>query len=433
MIGVLSKSADQITISDIKALTEAEVPEGEQIEFKAELSAKGDGSPDPWMSGKNRIGERAKNTILEEVVAFANAHGGILLLGIKESDTKPAVAAAISPLPRCTDLAERLKLVFRDCVEPQLSRLEVFAVPTEDDGGVIVIRSGRSRLAPHRVTTTLVCPVRRSDRCEKMTMREIQDMTLNVSRGLERLEKRLSERSARFQQEFKRLKTSADAFGIRMTAAPIGDDIRFERVFHQHSIVEELDEPWRNVLYRPGSGSEDVVENVSQSLLIFPKFWRPMLRAARAEPNLDQPGTGLLRNSYREIHCDGLIELGFIEVRQYNREGRSYPSSLSPNLLISMFANLAVWADRVRHQASIPTAEYALEVEICVKGGPVRIRNTASPEAGRLQPNGTIFPRYSLGSRDEFSDLLRLFDRDFRNSYGEEIQDDQGTYAIQGL
>ncbi len=458
MLEVLSKPADQIIISDIKSLIELEVPEGEQIEFKAELPAKGDGSPDPWMSGENRIGERAKNTILEEAVAFANAHDGALLLGIGESNTNPPVAATISPLPRCAELAERLQLVFRDCVEPPLPRIEIFAVPTEDDDGVVVIRVGRSRLAPHRVTKTFVCPVRRSDRCEKMTMREIQDMTLNVSRGLERLEKRLSERSTRFQQEFRRLKTPGDAFGIRMTATPVGDDIQFERVFRQNSIVEELEEPWRKILYQPGSGetgtrisrdghipsvqelrsgrsgSERVVDDDLIGPDIFPSSWRPRLRAARAEPDLNHFSTGLHRNSYREIHCDGLVELGFVEVRQHMSEGKLRTSFLSPKLVIPMFANLVVWAARVRCQAGIPTAEYALEVEIYAKGGSVQV-GFEGVVIGRVFEEGTLQPdmkiRYSLDNPDESNNLLQLFDRDFQNSYGREILDDQGTFTIQ--
>ena len=150
MIEVLSKSVDQIGIRDVESFIASEVPEGEQIEFKEELQAKGDGSPNPWMEGKNKIGDRAGNEILEEVVAFANAHSGALLLGIRESNTKPSVATSISPIPRCAELAERLKLVFRDCVEPQLPRIEIFAVPTEGESGVVIVRAGRSRLAPHR-------------------------------------------------------------------------------------------------------------------------------------------------------------------------------------------------------------------------------------------------------------------------------------------
>ena len=63
MIGVLSKPADQIDISDIKSLIDSEVPEGEQIEFKENLSTKG-GSDDPWNTGKNKIGEQAKDALL---------------------------------------------------------------------------------------------------------------------------------------------------------------------------------------------------------------------------------------------------------------------------------------------------------------------------------------------------------------------------------
>ena len=62
-------------------------------------------------------------------------------------------------------------------------------------------------------------------------MREIQDMTLNVSRGLELLEKRLSERSERFHQEFDCLKTPKDAFGIRLTASPVGEEISARQGF----------------------------------------------------------------------------------------------------------------------------------------------------------------------------------------------------------
>ena len=189
MIGVLSKPAHQIGISDIESLIASNVPEGEQVEFKESLSTE-KGTVEPWMEGKEKIGNQAKEVLLTEAVGFANAYGGAVLLGIRESKAKPPVAARIVPIERCTDLAERLQLVFRDCVEPQLPRIDIFAVPTEGEKGVVIIRVGKSRLAPHRVKfkKIRICPIRRSDRCEEMSMREIQDMTLNVSRGLERLD-----------------------------------------------------------------------------------------------------------------------------------------------------------------------------------------------------------------------------------------------------
>ena len=103
MIEVLSKPAEQIDAGDIERLIESEVPEGEQIEFKESLPSNNK-SGDPWMSGEGRIGDKARNELVEEVVAFANAYGGTLLLGIRESETRPAVAAEITPVPRCADL-----------------------------------------------------------------------------------------------------------------------------------------------------------------------------------------------------------------------------------------------------------------------------------------------------------------------------------------
>ena len=418
MSEILSKPADKIDINDLKALIVSEVPEGEQIEFKESLPTKGQ-TPEPWTAGKDQIGDFAKDKILKEVVAFANAHGGALLLGIKESDAKPPVAAEILPIPRCADLAERLKLVFRDCVEPQLPRLEVFAVPTESESGVIIMRVGRSRLAPHRVTKTLVCPIRRSDRCEDMTMREIQDMTLNVSRGLERLERRLRERSERFQQEFDRLQTPEDAFGIRLTATPVGEEIQIDRVFHQSSIINEFSMQWRTVKRQLNFNRHTLVSPFNPPS----SDWRPILRGTRAERYSDRSKHS--NNYYRELHCDGLVELGIVVC---SAEFRSEPL-FSPDWIVVMFANVAVWADHVRKQADAPTTEYALEVEISVAGDAVLAYEDVFPSDLTL-PN-VIFPRYPLNDYTEIPRLLTSFELDCWNSFHKDISTEQGTLEIQ--
>ena len=214
------------------------VPEGAQIEFKESLPSR-NGS-DPWVRGQDRIGDYARNRILEEAVAFANAYGGALILGLAESEDKPPLAAQLSPVPRCAELAERLKLVFRDCIEPQLPSLDIVPVRTEGNNGVIVLRAGRSRYGPHRVRPTKECPIRRFDRCETMSMREIHDMTLSLARGTERLERRLLQRTERFGDEFKRLGTPDDAYGFRVTAVPLGDEIRFDSIYSNGDLLEGL-------------------------------------------------------------------------------------------------------------------------------------------------------------------------------------------------
>ena len=93
---------------------------------------------------------------------------------------------AICAIPKCEELAERFRLIFRDRVEPKLPSCDILAVVTSGaDDGVVVFRiHGGSRLAPHRIKGTWICPVRRWDRSEELSMREVQDMTLNVTRGL---------------------------------------------------------------------------------------------------------------------------------------------------------------------------------------------------------------------------------------------------------
>ncbi len=414
MIDILTRPANQVGVREIESLVNLHLPESDQIEFKRSLPSERNTS-DPWMAGEDQIGKPAKDKIVKESVAFANAHGGALLLGIEESDTNPPVATRISPIPRCEDLSERLKLVFRDRVEPQLPLLEIFSVPTEDRGGVVVIRVGRSRLAPHRVTKTLICPIRRSDRCEAMTMREIQDMTLNVSRGLERMEKRLSDRSRRFRKEFKCLTTPDDAYGIRLTAVPVGDEIRINRVFHRGRLAEGLEEPWHNVLSHQ-EGSVRPLAGLGSGGTVVAQHWRPKLRAARAESHADGISVSHIDNSYRELHCDGLIELGYVCVHQH---------PLLPGLAVQMFANLATWADRVRNQASAPSAEYVLEFEVFSAGGPVQVPSRDPSSSLIFVEGSTRFPRIPLGDSDEIPEILALVDRDFWNSLGIDVNREQ--------
>lgn len=433
MFSLISKPADQVGKDDITALIETHVPEGEQIEFKASLSESGR-SPDPWMEGNSRIGERARNRILEETVAFANAHGGTLIIGIRESESKPPIAVEITPIPRCVELAERFRLMFRDCVEPQIPNLEAFGVPTDSESGVAIIRVGRSRLAPHRVIPTRVCPVRREDRCESLTMREIQDMTLNVSRGLERFDKRLAERSERFLRELDRLETPDDSYGLRFTALPVGEEISYERVCDSQGIIPELRVPWCTVTRIRGNNRQ----NLGVRHQFTPSFWRPILRGARADIH-----SSLNRQSYlgyQELHCDGTVEAGFAACNEESR--------LDPNLALSLFANTANWANHVRNQSSAPILEFAIEVEIRVAGKLLMVRlpdddvlkavifPATAEEAGvRLEHHAprvsnAKFPAYTLNSEVTPLDLLSIFSQDFWNWLGKYVPSNTEEFLI---
>ena len=428
MIEMLSKPIEQIGICDIESLIELKVCENEQIEFKKELPSKRGGTPDPWMSENDQIGDRAKNEILEEVTAFANAFGGVLLLGIQESAAKPPAAKEIKPIPKCAELADRLGKIFRDCVEPQLPLIEIHPVLTKGQCGVVMIRVGKSRMAPHRVTATRNCNIRRQDRCEKMTMREIQDMTLNVSRGLKGLEKKLIERRKRFKVEFQRFENPDELIGVRATAVPVNDEIRIKRVFHNNTIDSELLETDHKVSL---VSNQDPKQIRQLEVLSLDYNWRPMIRAARGEYIVNSQNAEFKFCYYREIHCDGLIELGEVNNGAWNRI-ISNPFCLLLDVPCVLFANLMKQADLIRNKCGNPGMEYAMEVEIynhSNKAAKVVGYNNCNI-IGELRPGPIVFPRYPLANIDESSYLLELFNRDFYNHLGSDFRSNGLSYKI---
>ena len=446
MIDILTKSADQLGINDLQALIDSSVQEDERIEFKRDLPA--ETGQDPWYDGR-KLGKKAKTAILEESVAFANAFGGALILGIDEKDSSngPGAANKVSPIPRCSDLASSLELIFRDCVEPHIPGLEIIPIRTQGDSGAVVIRVGRSRLAPHRVTFSLVCPIRRSDRCEKMTMREIKDLVLNLAIGTEKLDTLLTERSERFKEEIPEIiEWYEGVIGIRATAAPLGDEIWFD---YSHKALRD-DVGWHSVL----AHSDDdfcELEGGDSKIPAYTNDWRPILRGARMGGFYRDSNS--TKNFYREIHCNGLVELGLVSSRspslffsthspnEYDQSPEDNGGILPAEWLITIFANLLIWIDRLRNHAGAPVAEYALELETRIYGYP--FPHLAVPEkmenfrtqrgyqyieevrtgfgndfALGTYMDSTRFPRYSLGSSDEIIRILNSFELDLWNNVG---------------
>ena len=107
------------------------------------------------MHGKNKIREQARNKILKEVVAFANDYAGTLLLALRESNSSSSVAGKIIPLPRCSELAERLRKQFRACIEPQIPQLGISGAKTNGEEGVVYGLSGPFPHGASRVSLTL--------------------------------------------------------------------------------------------------------------------------------------------------------------------------------------------------------------------------------------------------------------------------------------
>ncbi len=166
---------DQITSTDLEGLIGW--PETTTLEFKQTIPTNGKQS-DKWMEGGD-YASYGRDKLFKEIVAFANTVGGNSVLGIEEErGKKPAKARAITPIPRCIDLSERLRRAASSSIDPQIPLLMIRGIETQPDGsGVVVFRVPASRLTPHRAPDK-ECYIRRQDNSEPMSMREIKEMTL---------------------------------------------------------------------------------------------------------------------------------------------------------------------------------------------------------------------------------------------------------------
>lgn len=98
----------------------------------------------PWQPGPEGNVELAK-----DVLAFANAGGGLLLVGVSETRGH---ASALVPQPADETVQRGWREVLADRAAPLLGDVEIAHVPTEPDGtGVWVVAVPRSRDGPHAV------------------------------------------------------------------------------------------------------------------------------------------------------------------------------------------------------------------------------------------------------------------------------------------
>ena len=159
-----STPIEDVSFADIQDLTSKQAEEGIRLEFKVTLPTSG-GDPDRWIRNQSGIGRVARDEIAKEIVAFANAYGGVVLIRIDETDDSPKRAKDIfpPPIPKVVDCAEQLVRALRGIIDPPLPQLEGRGIPStaEGDSGVILIRVEASPFAPHGVGKPPAAYVRR--------------------------------------------------------------------------------------------------------------------------------------------------------------------------------------------------------------------------------------------------------------------------------
>jgi hypothetical protein len=265
--------------------------------------------------------------------------------------------------------------------------------PVEISGrdGVVVIQVAPSRSAPHRNTANLECHVRRGEHTQRMTMREIQDLTLRVESRLALLERQFAQSDERFSNMC--LRDPSIGIGVRAMAVPLAplslqlpNDRSIRPTFRQFTATR---------------GTNRVRATIPHA----PDNFRPILRGLRGRDTYD--GADVIA----EVRDTGQLEIFFTRKRDTRLV-------LYAGWLVGMAANALSIIDYLRIAAGSPGAEYGLELAVYNPSG-FQVGEYGGREYGSHDWSGSpTFPRYAIGDRSDFADLVEVIERDFWNAIG---------------
>lgn len=409
---MLGKPLHEIDQNDLQLLCKKSWREDEQFELKQDLPSRS--GLDSWHTA-GTISPYARDKILAEVVAFANSYGGDVVIGMAKSLDKPAAAERLNPIPNCADLAERLEDQARSCIEPPIPLLSTHSVVTLQDGsGVVIIRVPRSRLAPHRLSQDKgirECYHRVGTRTERMTMRQIQELTFSVARGTDSVVARLQalQEDCRHWADADSTRADVRRLILRVAAVPTSAEVYINPV---HGI-EALRPTARSYHVKFPNGSEEVI------LVPRPPFnWRPIVRGTEATK--EDPPTQMSSRSSRtrmQLFCDGAIT--YTWVYDEDKSALRADHALFPGWLFGLVANAMETAHRIRTVSSAASIDYAMDVEVATSAE-LTVAQIGSL-ATTTVPQGSIglLPRYSVGPRESWQEVFNLIVSDFLDAIGD--------------
>jgi len=163
-------SSDEVRNLDKESIIEflsLKMPEGSQIDYKENLS------------GDSKY--EAYKEFLKDIIAFANAHGGLLLMGVKEpSDDLPIQTQALG-IAYGDRIAKDLERLASTSIDPRIPGLLIRAVQIQNDKYTIIIYIPPSLIRPHMVSYKghRSFYIRHSESSVPMTTHEIRDTVLS--------------------------------------------------------------------------------------------------------------------------------------------------------------------------------------------------------------------------------------------------------------
>jgi len=126
---------EAIEETDLHELVDTQVPEGLRLEYKFTIYGKSDSD---------------KRELLKDVSAFANSHGGHLIIGVEERE---GVASKLNGVNVDADSEIlRMEQIIRNAIDPPIPSTRIRSVPLSTGRKVLLVRIPRSWNPPHRVT-----------------------------------------------------------------------------------------------------------------------------------------------------------------------------------------------------------------------------------------------------------------------------------------
>jgi hypothetical protein len=427
------KPLDQIDRDDILSLIDT--PEGQLFEIKSELPAE-KRSKDPWYTtpelGETRKGpgDYAKQNIFKEIVAFANSEGGWLVLGLTETSDHPKRVKGLAPLPDCHELAERFKRAAYDWIDPPFPSLQCRAIDMEDspEKGVIIFRVPRSLAGPHRLykkDRTQESYKRVNDESKPMKMREIQDLTLDITMGHERIDREFKNARERHLLLKPQHSSKSISTGFYIALVPISGPIVIDRPYMKTNLFDRRQIIKGNFVRQKQELDIDTIDAKMHSRSI--SGVQPILRGGKKNWSStyytnEQPQEDLITV---EIFDSGIIQLSV----------KTTFDGLSLRWILADLANALCITEVTRIVGGIPDAEYAMEVELssykAVQGNLIEkefqlglLHEDDLQFSRKIGPDPLLLPRYLIGSRDNFPKIIKLVMDDLYNALGRSHMDD---------
>jgi hypothetical protein len=354
-------SIDEIEFQDISDLVSTRAEEGIRLEFKKALSTR-DGKPDRWMRDQSSIGPVARDDIAKEIVAFANAYGGVLIIGVDETNDHPKRAAKLaSPqIPKVADCAEQLARALRSIIDPPIAMLDVRGVVSSATGeGVVLIRVQSSPSAPHGYGMPPLAYVRHGSESRPLSMRELQSTFFERRTRLERVISRQNKLSAFAQERWESRRHGESQGPIPSLDLP-AIQFRCSLVPTDDLAIDNFPDRFLGSQSQP-SPRPEIGDMLVGELPPWTNEWRRRYRAVE-----------YVRMDYRRCFFASLEADGVFNQIAIVGGSDSGPFKINPEWFGKLILQGMVMAEWFRRWASRPDVEYALGGEFWNAGAQVR-------------------------------------------------------------